>query len=410
MRRSGGERFALVAGGGTVGHAAPALAVAEELAARRGCDSVELVGSYRGSGAELFAGSRLPVTLLPGRGIRRSFAPGAMVGNLLALCGLAVGLARSLALVALRRPRVVVALGGFGSIPPALAAVAARVPLVVVNIDVVPGAANRLLARLAAACAVAWPGTDLPRARVTGAPLRREIADLGTAPPGRAAAREKLGLPLDRLVVGAFGGSLGARRLNEAVLDLAKQWALRQDVAIYHVTGKRDRDWAADMSPRIGEDGLVYMQVAYEERMDLLYSAVDVVVCRAGAMTMAELAALGVPAVVVPIPWAPRDHQSANARVLERHGAALVLPDGECTGERLDELLGEILAGTERLSDMAGAARSLGRSGATSAVADLVEEVALGSLGGGRSLRRGRSLRGGRSLRSRHATGEKVPR
>ncbi|MHB1890260.1 MAG: glycosyltransferase, partial [Acidimicrobiales bacterium] len=109
-------------------------------------------------------------------------------------------------------------------------------------------------------------------------------------------------------------------------------------------------------------------------------------------------------------PWAPRDHQSANARVLERHGAALVLPDGECTGERLDELLGEILAGTERLSDMAGAARSLGRSGATSAVADLVEEVALGSLGGGRSLRRGRSLRGGRSLRSRHATGEKVPR
>ncbi|MGA2521917.1 MAG: glycosyltransferase [Acidimicrobiales bacterium] len=371
------RRFALVAGGGTGGHLVPALAVAGALVEEAGPGSVEMVGSRRGLDATLLAGAGLPATLLPGRGITRRLGLRALVANLGAVLGLIAAVAGALVVVARRRPQVVVAMGGYASVPTAVAAAVLGVPVVLVNVDAVPGAANRVVGRFARAAAVAFEGTPLPRAVVTGAPVRPAV--VAAAHPdaaARRAAASALGLPEDRAVVGVVGGSLGARSINQAAVGLAGLWSARADVALYHVVGRRDAAWAAGAAPEPVPGGLHYVQVPYEERMALFYQAADVVVSRSGANTVAELSVVGVPAVLVPLPRAPGDHQRANAAVLERAGAAVVVPDAECTPARLGELLDALLAAPARLEAMRRAAASVGRPGAVSAVADLVRRHA----------------------------------
>jgi len=366
------RRVALVAGGGTGGHLVPALAVARALAEGYGPGSVELVGARRGLDAEILAGEGMPVTLLPGRGIARRLDARSTLANVGAVAGLVAASAAALVIVARRRPAVVVAMGGYACVPTALAAAVLGVPVVLVNTDAVPGAANRLVGRFARAAAVAFEGTPLRRAVVTGAPVRPALV-AATRPDAEArrSARHALGLPADRVVVAAVGGSLGARHLNEAVVGLATLWRARRDVALYHVVGRRDASWAAAAAPGLPADGLVYVQVPYEERMALFYQAADVVVSRSGANTVAELAVVGVPALLVPLPGAPGDHQRANAGVLERAGGAVVVADAECTPARLAAEIDALVSGPGRLEAMRAAAASVGRPDAVSAVAAL---------------------------------------
>jgi UDP-N-acetylglucosamine--N-acetylmuramyl-(pentapeptide) pyrophosphoryl-undecaprenol N-acetylglucosamine transferase len=370
-----GRRYALVAGGGTAGHLQPALAIAEALVTEgheRG--TIEFVGSTRGQDRLTLEGRGFPFTLLPGRGIVRSLSPRALLANIGALAGLAAALVRGVGVVTRARPQVVVSVGGYASLAASLAAVVGRVPLVLVNVDAVPGAANRLLGRFATASAVGWPGSTLPRAVVTGTPVRPEIAAVRRGPVDRREARGQLGLPADRPTIAVFGGSLGARRINRAVIDLADQWKDRDDRSIYHVVGRRE--WDEALAHRTGPNGLALVRVAYEDRMDQVYGAADVVVCRAGAMTVAELAAAGVPSILVPLPGAPGDHQTANARVLEQAGAAVLLPDERCDAHSLGKALDGLLSEPALLASMGRAAAGLGRIDAAAAGARLVEASA----------------------------------
>jgi UDP-N-acetylglucosamine:LPS N-acetylglucosamine transferase len=379
------RRFALVAGGGTGGHLLPALAVAQALTVVQGVGAVEVVGSRRGLEGDLLTGAGLPVTRLPGRGFSRTLGPRQAVANLGALAALAWAFVLSLALVGRSRPAVVVALGGYGCVPVALAAVAFGVPVVLVNLDAVPGAASRLVGRFARAAAVAFPATPLPRAVVTGAPIRPDIVAAAHGDgEARAHARRSLDLPEDRFVVGAVGGSLGSKTINTAVLELAELWGGRPDVAIYHVVGRRDAPSIA-AGPQGRTDGLVYRQVPYEEKMALFYLAADVVVSRAGASTVSELAVSGVAGVLVPLPGAPGDHQTANARVLEKAGGAVVVPDSECTGVRLAGELDRLLPPSEALDRMRRGAASVGRPDALAAVVEVVESHARAGPRPGRS-------------------------
>jgi UDP-N-acetylglucosamine:LPS N-acetylglucosamine transferase len=230
--------------------------------------------------------------------------------------------------------------------------------------------------RFARAAAVAFPATALPRAVVTGAPVRPEI--VAAAHPDdtvRADARRQLGLPVDRFVVGVVGGSLGSKTINTAALALADLWVERGDIALYHVVGRRDMAWVGE-GPVPGGEGLVYRQVAYEERMALFYQAADVVVSRAGASTVSELAVVGTPAVLVPLPGAPGDHQTANATVLVRAGGAVLVPDDQCTGERLSTELDDLRSDPGRLDHMRAGALALGRPDAVRAVVEVVESHA----------------------------------
>lgn len=373
-------RYALVAGGGTAGHLQPALAIAEALVlAGHERRTIEFVGSARGQDRAILEGRGFPFTLLPGRGIVRRLDPSDLMRNLGSVLGLGVAAVRALGLVARTRPRVVVSVGGYASLPASLAAVVTGVPLVLVNVDAVPGAANRLFGRFARASAVGWEGTTLPRAVVTGTPVRPEIAAVDRKPAQRRQAREALGLPVDRPTVAVFGGSLGARRLNEAVDGLVDAWKEREDRSVYHVVGRRDWEQWKGSGLEAGEGGstpvggLAMVSVPYQEQMGLVYEAADLVVCRAGAMTVAELAVAGVPSVLVPLPGAPGDHQTANARELERAGAAVLLPDAECDGATLAARVDRLLDDPQKLEVMGRAAASLGRPDAAAAGARVVE-------------------------------------
>ena len=223
---------------------------------------------------------------------------------------------------------------------------------------------------------------------VTGTPVRPEIAAVSRSPAARRRARRALGLLEDRVTIGVFGGSLGARRINDAIGGLVARWRDgRDDLSMYHIVGRRD--WQACMAGTSeqatgdgGGSGLRLVQVPYEERMDMVYTASDLVVCRAGAMTVAELAAAGVPSVLVPLPGAPGDHQTANARVLERAGASVLLPDGECEPESLARCLDRLLGDPTRLEAMERAAASMGRPDAAAAGARVVEASARPPTGG----------------------------
>lgn len=359
----------LLAGGGTAGHTVPAIAVGRALVAS-GVDAedIRFVGSRRGSEGRLVADAGFAITLLPGRGIQRRLTP----ANLGAVVGLGAAFLQALGLVLRSRPQAVLSVGGYAGLPVALAASLLRRPLVLAEANAVPGAANRVVARFARAAAVSFPGTPLPRAVLTGNPVRPEVLAIDRSPAGRAAAGEALGLPAGRVVVGVSGGSLGARKVNAAVRGLAERWAERSDVAIHHAVGRRD--WPTFEAPR--PSALHYRAVEYEDRMDLVLAAADLWVGRAGGSTCAELGVAGVPSVLVPLPNAPGDHQSANARAMADAGAAVVLPDAECDPGRLAEVLGPLVVNAERRTEMASAAAAVGRRDAADRVAALLLEHA----------------------------------
>jgi UDP-N-acetylglucosamine--N-acetylmuramyl-(pentapeptide) pyrophosphoryl-undecaprenol N-acetylglucosamine transferase len=387
----------VIAGGGTGGHVVPSLQIARALVAQGSSpQQIELYGSRRGQEATVWPPLEFPFTLLPGRGIRRSLKPDALWANAGAALGLAWACLRALASFSRRRPRVVVVVGGYAGFPAGVAAVLTRTPLVLVNTDAVPGAVNALLGRFAAANAVAFPGTGLPRAYVTGTPVRPELGHLDRSAPGQRTARLELGLPEDRQTVAAVGGSLGALRINRAVSELAHSWPAGQGRSLYHVTGRRDYEQfalrgegaagAAGAASEAGDDsegsgvseaseasGLFYRVVPFEDRLPVVFGAADVCVSRAGAMTVAELLVAGLPAILVPLPGAPRDHQTRNAQALVKAGAAVMIPDAECSRERLDAELTALLADDARLRSMAEAARSLAHPDAAARVAELVD-------------------------------------
>ncbi|HVC24264.1 MAG TPA: UDP-N-acetylglucosamine--N-acetylmuramyl-(pentapeptide) pyrophosphoryl-undecaprenol N-acetylglucosamine transferase [Acidimicrobiales bacterium] len=366
----------VVSGGGTAGHVLPAITVARALVdAGHPASAVHFVGSARGMESRLVPEAGFTVTLLPGRGIERSVS----ARSARAIAEMCVATVMAVAVLARLRPLVVVAVAGYASVPGAVAAYLLRIPVVVVNIDSVPGAANRLVGRFAAASAVAWPGTDLPRAIVTGPPVRAEVLAADRSATGRAAARASLGIGADRFVVLVTGGSLGARSLNDATLALAAEIAARGDLAIYHVCGARDHDRVARERLARALDpagGLEYTVVAYEDAMATALAACDVVVARAGASTLAEICSVGVASVLVPLPGAPSDHQRRNAEILVDAGAAIVVDDSSLDGHGLASIVESLADDGARLARMGERARSLAPDDGAARIAAVIDGVA----------------------------------
>jgi UDP-N-acetylglucosamine--N-acetylmuramyl-(pentapeptide) pyrophosphoryl-undecaprenol N-acetylglucosamine transferase len=357
---------ALIMAGGTGGHVFPALATARVLR-RRGFDIVWL-GTQRGIEARLVPAEGIPVEWLSVSGLR-----GKGIATLLAApFRLAVALVQALGAVRRHRPRVVLGAGGFASGPGGVAAWLLRRPLVVHEQNAVAGLTNRLLARLADRVLEGFPGSfgRGRRAEHVGNPVRPEIAAI--APPERRyagrAGRARL------LVV---GGSQGAARLN-AVLPAALAelpQAIRPEVL--HQSGTRGLEETAGAYRARGIEAEVR---PFIDDMAGAYGWADLAVCRAGALTVAELAAAGVPAVLVPFPAAVDDHQTRNAGHAVRAGAARLLPESELTPISLAEVLRELLeAGRPRLATMAAAARTTAMADADERLADACVAAAGGA-------------------------------
>ncbi|HUY16998.1 MAG TPA: UDP-N-acetylglucosamine--N-acetylmuramyl-(pentapeptide) pyrophosphoryl-undecaprenol N-acetylglucosamine transferase [Acidimicrobiales bacterium] len=363
----------VITGGGTGGHVFPMQAVADALR-DAGLTSNELrfVGSRRGQERRLLANDSVALTLLPGRGLRRSWRANDVVANVGAAVGLLSALARALVLVRRWRPSVVVSVGGYASFAVSVAAMCWRRPLVLVELDAAPGAAQRFVAHYATKRCCAFPiaGDNVV---VTGAPLRAAIEHVDRSKDARDAAKAALVPPIDarRMVVVVMTGSLGSTRVNRAVRELAVVWSARSDRAILHVTGRRDFD---EMSSKVpASDGLDYRVLSFGDMVEL-WTLSDVAICRAGAVTVAELTALSIPSVLVPLPGAPGDHQTRNAETVVGVGGAQLLRDKDCTGATLAELLDTIMD-PMTLASMTRGAATLAKRGAARDIASVILDV-----------------------------------
>lgn len=357
-----GERPVMILAGGTGGHIFPALAVAEVLRAR--AVPVVWLGTRAGLEARVVPAAGIAMDWLEVGGLRGKGAG----GWLRAPWTLARALRQALRALRARRPRSVLGMGGYVAGPGGVAARLLGIPLVVHEQNSVPGLTNRLLARIARRVLTGFDGALGRHALFVGNPVREAIAAL-PGPEQRYRGREGA----LRLLV--LGGSLGARALNETVPAALATLAAEARPRVRHQAGSRTLELAREHYARHGVEADVS---AFIDDMAEAYAWADLVICRAGALTVAELAAAGVPAVLVPFPHAVDDHQTTNARHLVDAGAARLIQESALSPAALGELLAELLAGRPALLDMARQASALGRPEAAARVADICLEVAHG--------------------------------
>jgi UDP-N-acetylglucosamine--N-acetylmuramyl-(pentapeptide) pyrophosphoryl-undecaprenol N-acetylglucosamine transferase len=351
----------LIMAGGTGGHVFPALALARELRARRW--RVVWLGTRRGLEARLVPPENIELEWLSVSGLR---GKGLLVW-LRAPLLLTRALWQALAVMRRRRPALVVGLGGFVAGPGGVAAWLVRRPLLIHEQNAVAGFTNRCLARLARRVLAAFPGSFPANveAQVIGNPVRAEIARL-PAPPQRFAARD----PLLRLLV--LGGSQGAARLNAIVPLALARLGTRLCFAVRHQAGAR---WLETAQSNYTAAGVAAQLQPFIDDMAEAYGWADLVICRAGALTISELTAAGVGAILVPFPAATDDHQTRNADYLVGEGAAIMIDERQLSAEALADQLLSLCTGRGRLIEMAERARSLAKPRAAEAMADVCAEL-----------------------------------
>jgi UDP-N-acetylglucosamine--N-acetylmuramyl-(pentapeptide) pyrophosphoryl-undecaprenol N-acetylglucosamine transferase len=352
----------LLAGGGTAGHTSPLLATAAVL--RDAGADITCLGTPRGLEVTLIPQAGYPLELVPPVPLPRR--PGKDLA--LVPSRLRGALKATRAVVDRVRPDVIVGFGGYVSVPAYLVARRTGIPLVVHEGNAVPGIANRLGARCTDHVATSFPDTDLPHAQYVGLPIRREISSLDRRAM-RDEARRFFGLDADRPTLLVTGGSQGARSINRAVSGAAPDLAAA-GVQVLHVAGRTD-----EAVVRSGADDPPYVVTAFVDRMDLAYAAADLVVCRSGANTVTEVAAVGLPAAFVPLPHG-NGEQARNAHPVVQAGGALLIDDSALTSTWVDNVVIPLIAHPVRLAAMSRAASDIVRRDADARLAAMVQDAA----------------------------------
>jgi UDP-N-acetylglucosamine--N-acetylmuramyl-(pentapeptide) pyrophosphoryl-undecaprenol N-acetylglucosamine transferase len=350
----------LMAGGGTGGHVIPALAVARELK-RRGHE-VFFAGTERGVEARMVPAAGFPLELIRIGALKRV----GVVQRLATVGQLPLSTLGMLASMRRRRTSAVFSMGGYVAGPPVIAAITARMPLVIMEPNAVPGFTNRRIRRLVTRALLSFPETShyFPpgRTEVTGLPVREEFFHLLPKEAG------------PEFTILITGGSQGSRSLNRAARE---SWPLLRDarlpVRFILQTGKNDFE---ELQKEFYASGLPGEVRPFIDDMPAAFAAADLIVCRAGAGAVAELAAAGKPSVLVPFPFAADDHQLRNAQAFEGTGAATLVLDREFTGKKLYETVTALAADRQALRRMADAARCFAHPDAARRAAEILEEVA----------------------------------
>ena len=367
----------LIAGGGTAGHVIPAVAIAKALY-RRGVltekNEVHFVCSKRGVGREIVNDAGFEATVLPGRGIQRKVT----FRNAISTLSLFVAFVRASLMIFRAKPEIIVVMGGYASLACGLAGKLFNVSILVAEQNAVPGATNKIIARFAKVSAVSFDGVDLPNPVLTGNPLRSEILKF-IEKDSRNKTRQELGIG-DRKMITIFGGSLGARHLNETVFELAQNWE-GEAIFIYHVVGSRDwQEFSRFEQNPVGN--VEYEMIEYLKDLTPLIGAADLVISRAGATSVSEITALGVPSILVPLPDSPGNHQEENARFLEKKGSAIVLIDSELNCVSLSNRINLLLEEDLILKKMAEKSKGSRHLTAGDKISDLIFAIINGESDG----------------------------
>ena len=360
--------------GGTAGHVNPALALAGYMREKDAGTQILFVGAERGLERDLIAHTDYPFRTVNISSFHRSFRPAEIKHNLVSLKNLAHAEREANAILNDFHPDLIVGTGGYASYPMVKAAARAGIPTAVHESNMVPGLTTKMLESYADVIMVGFEDCRQhykhpERIAVTGTPVRGDFFRLS-----REEARKKLCFDDEAPLVVSFWGSLGARHMNECMVDFFR----REDAEGYpfrhiHAVGKGG--WEA-MEQKLRElglpksDRLDVRQYIYD--MDVVMAAADVVLCRAGASTISELTALGKPTVMVPSPYVTNNHQEKNARLLEKHGGAVVITEPESTGDGLYKAVEAILSDNEKRISMARAMKELGIPDATARIYDTV--------------------------------------
>lgn len=370
----------VISGGGTGGHIYPALAIARGIAAQWPQSSILYLGTAQGLEADIVPKAGLPFQTISVQGFSRPLG-----WRTVRSVGLA-GRGFFQAIRALRRfrPDLVVGTGGYVCGPVVLAAWLLGIPAVIHEQNAMPGMTNRFLARFVAAICLTFPEAetyfpDRGKTYLTGLPVREEVARKGKK-DGLAA----LDLKEDRLTVVITGGSRGARRINQAMAAAMPAFSGRPDLQFYHISGEKEYQATLEAYRASGvevEKAGNLKVVPYLYGMENALAAADLIVGRAGASFLAEIMVRGIPAILVPYPHAAADHQTYNARSLADKGAAVVIPDGEFSGQRLTEVLTNLSSDSQRRELMAAACRSLGRENALDNIVQVIAQSLSGKAG-----------------------------
>ena len=367
----------LIAGGGTAGHVIPAVGIAKALY-RKGVlreeNEVHFVGSKRGVGREIVHDAGFEMTVLPGRGIQRKIT----FRNVTSILSLFAAFLRASLMIIKAKPEIIVVMGGYASLACGLAGRLFNVPLLVAEQNAVPGATNKIIARFAKVSAISFDAVELPNPVVTGNPLRSEILRF-IETDSRNETRRELGVG-DRKVITAFGGSLGARHLNETIFELSQIWE-GEAISIYHIVGSRDWQHFSQLD-RKPVRNVEYEMIEYLKDLTPLIGAADLVISRAGATSVSEITALGIPSILVPLPNSPGGHQEENARFFEREGSAIVVRDSELNYVSLSNRISLLLTEDLILKDMAKKAKNSRHLTAGEKIADLIFDIINGGFDG----------------------------
>jgi UDP-N-acetylglucosamine--N-acetylmuramyl-(pentapeptide) pyrophosphoryl-undecaprenol N-acetylglucosamine transferase len=367
-RKAGGRNVrVLMSGGGTAGHIYPALTVAERLVAE-GHD-VLYVGTPEGLESRLVPEAGIAFEGLRARGYDRS-RPLSLISSSALMLGSTL---RARALIRRFSADVVAGFGGYVSIPVGAGAALRRTPLALFEQNSVPGMANTFLSRWARVVGVTYDSSASylkhpERALLTGNPVRTEVLA-----GDRVVGRSALGLPEGVRVVLVFGGSRGARQINSAMVAGAPRLLEAPDLHVVHVAGPKEFEAVSTGVQEAAIDNARYHVVDYIDEMGSALAAADLVIARAGATSIAEITALGRPAVLVPYPYATDDHQTLNAEAVVAAGGARLVPDSEATSPEFIELVSSLMEDDEARATMAAASAGLGRRTA----AELVEKTIL---------------------------------
>ena len=359
----------MIAGGGTAGHVNPAIALARAMTQ----DSVSFVGTATGAESRLVPAAGFALHNIVVAGFDRS-KPWLFPRTAARAAG-AVTQARNLLEAA--KPDALVGMGGYVSLPAVLAARSLRVPVVLHEQNIVFGLAHKVSKPFAKKIAVSFEETLAaagPKGVYVGNPVAPEFANFSRADK-RAEALEAFGLDHTRKTLLVFGGSQGARRINEAAAGLPELWAERNDLQILHIAGRGAFPELRDKE-RLTRDGCIYRVVEFVDDMTAAYAVADLALCRGGATTLAELALVRLPAMIVPYPYHRDRQQERQGRVAERAGAAVLLDDAATTAGSVASLATDLLGDAARLADMGARFGALARPDAADRLAAVVRSVA----------------------------------
>ena len=364
----------VVSGGGTGGHIYPALAIAAGLTQRFPGAEVLYIGTDKGMEAEIVPKEGIPFKGIPASGLQRKLS----LGNIRALWQALRGYRQAGRILRRWRPQVVIGTGGYVSGPVVLAAAMRRIPTLIHEQNAYPGITNRLLSRVAHCVAVTFDGAESifpkkARIKLTGLPIRPEILALERLSDGHGQDAQDKGL-----TILSFGGSRGARVINEAMIEVIRAYGNQPRCNLVHITGVQGYQEFRDKAVAAGINLDMLRNVAihpYLYNITEVLAKADLVVSRAGATTLAELTALGIPSILIPYPLATENHQEHNARALEKEGAAIVILDKDLTGASLNRRVSQLIEDKVRLERMGKASKSMGKVDALKEIISCVEEI-----------------------------------